>query len=255
MIAVELLSDSPRVRHGFFTREGGVSDGLYGSLNCGLGSNDDREAVMENRARVAIQLGARRGSLVTAYQAHTAEVAIVEKPWRPEDAPKVDGLVTKTPGVVLGALSADCAPVLFADPEAGVIGTAHAGWKGALTGVVEATVAAMCGLGAKRDRIRAAVGPAIAQASYEVGPEFRDRFIGSAPENESYFRPSSRADHHMFDLAGYVGDRLRRIGLTGVEIVEADTCADEGCFFSYRRSCLRGEPDYGRGISAIVLDA
>lgn len=254
MIAVDLLSDSPRVRHGFFTRDGGVSGDIYGSLNCGLGSGDDRDAVIENRRRVADRLGAPRDALLVAYQSHSDRVLVVDRPWAPEDAPGVDGLVTATPGIVLGALSADCAPVLFSEPEAGVVGTAHAGWKGALGGVIEATVAAMCGIGARRERIRAAVGPAIAQASYEVGPEFRDRFVDAAPENGRFFAASARAGHHMFDLAGYVAARLRRLGLAGVETVVADTCAEEGRFFSYRRSCLRGERDYGRGVSAIVLD-
>ncbi|MFN4087522.1 MAG: peptidoglycan editing factor PgeF [Alphaproteobacteria bacterium] len=254
MIAVELLCDSPRVRHGFFTRDGGVSDGLYGSLNCGLGSRDDREAVIENRRRVAERLGAPADGLVTAYQVHSDRVLVVDRPWAADAAPSVDALVTATPGVAVGALAADCAPVLFADAEAGVVAAAHAGWKGALTGIVEATVTAMCGIGARPERIRAAVGPAIGPASYEVGPEFRDRFLAAAADNDAFFRPAERPGHHMFDLPGFVAARLGRLGLAGVDVVVADTCAEDGRFFSYRRSCLRGEPDYGRGISAIVLD-
>ncbi|MET4702152.1 YfiH family protein [Constrictibacter sp. MBR-5] len=254
MIAVDLLSESPRVRHGFFTRQGGVSEGLYGSLNCGLGSADDRDAVVENRRRVAASLGAPRDSLTTAYQIHSDKVLVVDRPWEADSPPSADGLVTSTPGVVVGALAADCAPVLFAEPDAGVVAAAHAGWKGALGGIVEATVAAMCGLGARRDRIRAVVGPAIGPASYEVGPEFRARFVEADPSNARFFTTSAKPGHHMFDLPRYVGERLDRLALAGVDVVTADTCADENRFFSYRRSCLRGEPDYGRGVSAIVLD-
>jgi len=254
VISVDLLSGSPRVRHGFFTRDGGVSEGLYGSLNCGLGSDDDRDAVIENRRRVADRLGAPRDALTTAYQVHSDRVLVVDRPWAPGDAPSVDGLVTATPGVAVGALAADCAPVLFAEPDAGIVAAAHAGWKGALGGIVEATVAAMCGLGARRDRIRAVVGPAIGPASYEVGPEFRARFVATDPSNARFFGASAKPGHFMFDLPNYVGERLDRLGLAGVDVVTADTCADETRFFSYRRSCLRGEPDYGRGVSAIVLD-
>ncbi|MGE5540008.1 MAG: peptidoglycan editing factor PgeF [Gemmatimonas sp.] len=242
----------PGVRHGFFTREGGVSTGIYASLNVGGGSKDDRAHVAENRARAATALGVGRESLVTVYQVHSATAVTVAAPFE-GTPPQADGMATSEPGLALGILTADCAPILFADPHAKVIGAAHAGWRGALNGIAEATVSAMVTLGASRGAIRAAVGPCIGPASYEVGPEFPAPFLALDPINEGFFRPARRERHYLFDLPGYVGHRLRAIGLAAVEVVGLDTCADETRFFSYRRSVLRGEPDYGRGLSAIAL--
>jgi YfiH family protein len=241
------------VRHGFFTREGGVSGGFYASLNCGLGSGDDPAAVAENRRRAAAALGVAADGLVTAYQVHGIEVAVVDRPWNAAERPKVDALVSRTPGVALGVLAADCAPVLFADPEAGVIGACHAGWRGALAGIVEATVAAMEDIGARRPDIRAALGPCIAQPSYEVGPEFRDTFRAADPANDGFFVAGARTGRFMFDLPGYVLDRLARARLGSVASLALDTCAEEARLFSYRRSTLKGERDFGRGLSAIAL--
>ena len=248
-----LLGTCRGVGHGFFTREGGVSAGLYAHLNCGPGSDDDRAAVMENRARATAAIGA--ATLCTAYQIHSPDVVVVNAPWEPADAPKADGLVTRARGLAIGVLTADCVPVLFADAEAGVIGAAHAGWKGAVAGVLETTVTTMIGEGATLGRIRAAVGPAIQQASYEVGPEFRARFIDEDKGNDRFFRPSARADHFLFDLPGYVAMCLGMMGLDSgaVEVMDHDTRADAARFFSYRRATLEGEADYGRQLSAIVL--
>ncbi len=244
----------PGLRHGFFTREGGVSEGLYASLNCGFGSGDAAEHVAENRARALAAAGMPAGSLVTAYQVHSPDVAVVEKLWRRQDAPKVDAMVTDRPGLTLGILTADCGPVLFADAEARVIGAAHAGWRGAVTGVLEATVVAMEALGARRGRIAAVLGPCIAQRSYEVGPEFPAPFLAQSPENAAFFAPSAREGRHMFDLPGYVVHRLGALGLGQVGRLANDTCAEADRFFSYRRATLEGEKDYGRGLSAICLE-
>lgn len=240
--------------HGFFTREGGHSSGLFASLNCGMGSGDDRDRVMKNRALVASRLGVAPQSLLSAYQVHSAEAAVVTGPW-PEEGERlrVDGLVTRTPGVALGVLTADCGPVLFADPEARVIGAAHAGWKGALTGVTTRTLALMEEQGAARCRITAVIGPMISQAAYEVGPEFPARFIAADPANAGYFVPSSRPGHAMFDLPHYLEDRLRAEGVGTVVNLSLCTFSDERRFFSYRRATHRGEQDYGRLISAIAL--
>jgi hypothetical protein len=253
VIAADLLADLDTVRHGFFTRQGGVSEGIYASLNCGYGSGDSRDAVAENRDRVARQLGQKSATLVTGYQVHGTDIACVETPWAAGDQPHVDGLVTDRPGIVLGILTADCAPVLLADPQAGIIGAAHAGWKGAFGGVVEAALAAMEKLGAARGRIRAAIGPCIGADSYEVGPEFRDRFVATDPGNAAWFRPSPRAGHAMFDLPGYLEARIATLGLAGVTATRQDTASDGDRFFSYRRTCLSGGGDYGRMVSAITL--
>ncbi len=242
------------VRHGFFTREGGVSDGIYSSLNCGYGSNDDRAKVAANRAAAAAAIDARPEALVTAYQVHGIDVAVVTSPWTHGNAPKADAMATARPGIMLGVLTADCAPVLLADGEAGVIGACHAGWRGALAGVTEATVAAMERLGARRDRIIAAVGPCIGRASYEVGPEFPQPFLDQAAANQRFFAPAARAGHWMFDLAGYVAAGLAAAGLAAVGCSELDSCADADRLFSYRRATLRGEPDFGRGLSAIMIE-
>jgi YfiH family protein len=254
MIELEDLKHLRGIRHGFLTRHGGVSDGIYRSLNCGLGSKDDGSAVVENRERALKAAGLKPGSLATAYQVHSARVAVVDESWNRDRRPEVDGLVTRTPGASLGILTADCVPVLFADPEAGVIGAAHAGWKGAVTGVLQETVAAMVALGASADRIRAGVGPAIAQKSYEVGPEFPQRFIARDPLNGRFFATSARCRHFMFDLVGFVEQELRAIGLAAVAVAGNDTCAEAEDFFSYRRATLNQEPDYGRQISVIGLE-
>ena len=241
------------VRHAFFTRRGGVSEGLFAALNCGLGSGDDRARVAQNRARAASQIGVAPDRLVTCYQVHGTAVITIERPWRAEAAPRADAMVTTEPGIALGVLAADCAPVLFADAEAKIVGAAHGGWKGALAGVMEATVAAMIRLGARPERIRAGIGPCIAQPSYEVGAEFRDRFIAAAPDNAGFFAAAARDGHFRFDLPGYIAARLGRLGLAAVEQTDQDTAADESRFFSYRRACLNGERDYGRGLAAIAL--
>lgn len=253
MLTLDALAALPGIRHGFFTRAGGVSEGIYASLNCGYGAKDEPERVTENRARAMARAGLPVDSLVTAYQVHSARAVRVERPWAREAAPQVDGMVTDRPGVTLGILTADCAPVLFADGAAGVIGGAHAGWRGAQGGVLAATVKAMTGLGAAPERIRAAVGPCIAQESYEVGPEFPAPFLEDDPGNAAFFRPARRDGHFLFDLPGYVVARLRALGLGAVHLLARDTCAEADRFFSYRRATLRGEPDYGRGLSAICL--
>jgi polyphenol oxidase len=250
MLTAPNLSALSGIRHGFFTREGGVSQGLYASLNCGPGSGDDIKNVLANRELVAKALGA--DTLCTAYQIHSPQVEVVEKPWHWQAAPKADALVTTKPGIVLGVLTADCLPILLADEKNRVIGAAHAGWKGAFDGVIEATVQAMQRLGAQD--IVAAMGPCIGQASYEVGPEFQARFLEQDPANAGYFQPSARAGHFMFDLTGYVGKRLKQAGITRINLLAQDTCLQENAFFSYRRATLRGEPVYGRQVSAIVLE-
>jgi YfiH family protein len=239
------------VRHGFFTREGGVSEGIYASLNCGLGSGDDTDKVATNRGRVAHAVDLK--ALVTAYQIHSPTVVEVETPWTREHAPRADAMVTTRPGIALGILTADCAPVLFADRKSRVVGAAHAGWRGAITGVLDATVAAMAKHGARPESMVAAIGPCIAQASYEVGPEFPAAFLAEDPANAAFFKPSARAGHFMFDLSGYVARRLKKLGIASVTALTNDTCRDEDRFFSYRRACLRGEKDYGREISVIAL--
>ena len=238
------------ITHGFFTRRGGVSEGLYGSLNCGLGSADDRVRVVENRSRVTAKM-APADCLLTVYQVHSPDVATVEAPWVPEDAPKADAMVTNRAGVALGVLTADCAPVLLADPEARVIGAAHAGWRGAIGGVVAATVEAMVDLGAVAGGISAAVGPTIGPESYEVGDDVRDQFLAGHGDNVRYF--TSSGDRWLLDLPGYVVRQLEASGVTENTVLARDTLREEDTFFSYRRSCKQGESDYGRQVSAIVL--
>jgi YfiH family protein len=253
VIELPLLTDADGMTHGFFTREGGVSGGIYASLNCGFGSSDDRAAVTQNRTRVAARLGVDDPALRTVHQVHGRTVVQVDGAgWTPTAAPKADAMVTSRPGVALGILTADCAPVLFADPAAGVIGAAHAGWRGALDGVLEATVLAMVGLGANRSRIRAGVGPCIAQASYEVGTDFPAAFLAQDAGNARFFA-AGRDGRHQFDLAGYVAARLRAAGVGMVEVMRVDTYAEPDLCFSFRRATHRGEPDYGRQVSAIAL--
>jgi len=253
VITLGALNDLNGIRHAFFTREGGVSQGLYASLNCGLGSGDDPEAVTENRARAAAQMDVRPERLVTCYQIHSPACLVVEKPWGPDERPQADAMATKVPGLALGILTADCAPVLFADERARVVGAAHAGWKGAKGGVLEATLARMVELGARVERIVAVIGPCIAMRSYEVGPEFPTPFLTEDERTRDFFAPARREGHFLFDLAGYVGHRLAKAGVEMVQRSPNDTVAEETRFFSYRRACLRGEKDYGRGLSAIAL--
>ena len=247
-----LLSRAKGVRHAFFTRLGGVSEGVYSSLNVGMGSKDDPVHVQENRARAAAEMGADLRHLLTCYQIHSSIVVDAAWPW--DERPEADGVVTSRPGLVCSALAADCAPILLADPAARVVGAAHAGWKGALGGVVAAAVEAMVAEGAKRENIVAAVGPCIGQASYEVGADYEARFADEAPGSEKFFAPGKTADKRQFDLPGFVLHRLAEQGVTQAHWIGRDTCAEEEWFFSNRRGFLRGEPDYGRLLSAIVLE-
>lgn len=242
-----------RVRHGFFGREGGVSTGIYASLNCGLGSRDDLDSVRENRARALVALGVPGEPLLTPYQVHSPRALVVREPWPEGKPPECDALATKVPSLAIGVLAADCVPALFADETAGVIGAAHAGWKGAHGGVLEAAVEAMASLGAKPSRIVAVLGPSIGAASYEVGPEFPAPFLARDPGWSDLFRPAPRVGHFLFDLPGYCLRRLRALGLREVEASGHDTFAAPERFFSYRRACHAGEKDYGRNLSAIVL--
>jgi hypothetical protein len=242
----------PGIAHGFFTRAGGVSTGIYASLNCGLGSNDDGNAVAENRNRAARSLGASPGSVVTLHQVHSATAIVVEQAVSRERLPKADALVTRTPGLVVGALAADCAPVLFADPAAKVVAAAHAGWRGAVAGVLTATVEAMESLGAVRGRICSAVGPCIGQSAYEVGPEFEAVLLAQDPANARFFDRPAEGARARFDLPAYAAARLSKLGLAAVEVRAPCTFSSES-LFSYRRSRARGEPDYGRQLSAIVV--
>ncbi len=251
-ITVPCLSGVKGMAHGFFTRRGGVSEGLYASLNCGPGSSDNPESVAANRERAVTALGVGPCQLVSCHQVHSARAVRVDGPWR-GSPPKADGLASATPGLILGVLSADCAPVLFADGAARVVGAAHAGWRGARAGVLEATVEAMVGLGASPKRIRAGIGPCIGPDSYEVGPEFKSDFISDDPENAEYFVSPRRDGPVLFDLPGYVRGRLARLGLERVDALSLDTYAHEDRFFSYRRVIYRGGKAYGRGLSAIVL--
>lgn len=253
MITLGVLSDLPGIRHGFMTRAGGVSEGIYDSLNCGLGSDDEQARVLENRRRVLQMAGIPAKTLLTAYQVHSPDVLVVEEEWRDGPRPKVDALVTARKNIAIAASSADCVPILFADPEARVVGAAHAGWRGAVGGVLQATVKQMCALGARPERIRAGIGPCIGAASYEVGPEFPAPFLAQSPPNARFFRPAQRAGHHMFDLESYVAAELAAVNLAAIEVAHRDTCAEEETFFSYRRSVLRKEPDYGRHVSVIAL--
>lgn len=239
--------------HGFFTRQGGHSTGLFDSLNCGMGSGDDKQTVLKNRATVAERLGVAPDCLLSAWQIHSPDAVVVSGPWEGEERPRVDALVTATPGVALGVLTADCGPVLFADPKAWVVGAAHAGWKGALTGVTTRTLEVMEGQGADRRNITAVIGPMISKAAYEVGPEFPARFTEQDEANARYFTPSARAGHFMFDLPAYLSDRLTAEGVGTVVNLSLCTCSDEQRFFSYRRATHRNEKDYGRLISAIAL--
>ncbi len=245
--------DHPSVAHGFFTRRGGVSDGLYASLNGGTGSRDARSSVVENRRRIAAALGVAPDHLAMPWLVHSPDAVAIEAPFTEGARPKCDGLATRARGLALGVTGADCGVVLFASGADGVVGACHAGWKGAFTGVLEATVARMVELGARRETITAVLGPTIAQASYEVGPEFRERFLAEDTAHGEFFVPSGRPDHHLFDLPGFIGARLRATGIGRFDDLGLDTYADEARFFSYRRATHRGEADYGRLVAAIAL--
>ncbi|MEJ0013550.1 MAG: peptidoglycan editing factor PgeF [Bauldia sp.] len=244
----------PGVRHGFFTRAGGVSSGIYASLNCGVGSSDDRALVLENRARVTAAIGAPAEKLATPYQVHGTIAVTVTEVWAPGEGPRADAVVTNVPGIVLGVGSADCGPILLADGEAGVIGAAHSGWRGALAGVAESVVAAMERLGADRKRIAAVLGPTISQPNYEVGAEVRDQFVSVDADYARFFAPSAREAHFQFDLPGVI---VARLSAAGVKASSVGLCtyADETRFFSFRRTTHRGEADYGRQLSVVMLAA
>src|SRR5579862_7832742 len=234
MIRTALL-DLPQINHGFFTREGGVSAGVFASLNCSASSGDDPDKVAENRRRVAAQLGVGAERLTLCHQVHSPDVVVVEKPWPTAERPKADALVTKAKGLAIGILTADCAPILFADAEAGIVAAAHAGWRGAVGGVLEATIAAMRREGAALERIKAAIGPCIGANSYEVGPEFPAPFLAQDPAHARFFRPAVRERHFLFDLGGYVQARLAAAGVTAIEATGGDTAAEAARFFSWRR--------------------
>ena len=253
MLQAPSLSRLARIRHAFFTRGGGVSDGVYASLNGGIGSNDAPDKVAENRARMAATLGVTPDRFLTPYQIHSPDVVVADGSWTQETRPRADAVVTREPRLAIGVSTADCGPLLFADAEAGVVGAAHAGWRGAFTGVIEATLAAMEKLGASRERVVVALGPTIRQPNYEVGPEFLERFRAADMDNERFFAPSPREGHAMFDLTGYIADRVNRAGVAQFEDLGHCTYADPAQFYSYRRMTQRGEPDYGRHINAIAL--
>ena len=253
MFASSLLSAIPGLRHAFFSRDGGVSDGIYAGLNGGLGSNDDPAHVAENRRRMAEQMGVTPTRLIGVHQIHSPDALVATGPWPGAARPKADAIVTQTEGLAVSVTTADCGPILFVDPKARVIGAAHAGWKGALTGVLEATIDAMEKLGADRNGMVAAIGPLIRQPSYEVGSEFVERFINADAGNALFFLPGERNGHSMFDLAGFIRMRLENAGILMIDDLGIDTYSDER-FFSYRRSVHRKEPDYGRHVHAIALE-
>lgn len=246
------LLDKAGVRHGFFTREGGVSEGIYAGLNAGVGSKDDPAAVAENRRRVAEWMGGTHDDLCGCYQIHSAVARVADRGWK-GDRPEGDAVVSAVRGPIASVLTADCAPVLFADAEAGVVGAAHAGWKGALGGIIHSTVAAMEALGARPERMVAVVGPCIAQASYEVGADYQARFAHHDPGSERFFAPGAAEDKRLFDLPGFVLWRLEQSGVADAAWTGDDTRADAARFYSNRRAFLAGEPDFGRLISTIAL--
>lgn len=247
------LAACATVRHGFFTRQGGVSPGIYASLNGGLGSRDAAANVTENRARMAAALGVASERFLTCYQIHSPQVVVAETPWTRETAPRADAVVTCVPALAVGVTTADCGPLLFADAKGGVVGAAHAGWKGALGGVIEATLSAMERLGARRGRIVAALGPMIRQPNYEVGADLVERFCAADAANAAFFAAAPREGHSLFDLPGYIARRLAASGIAAVEDLGICTYADAERFYSYRRATHRGEPDYGRHVNAVAL--
>lgn len=241
------------IRHAFFTREGGVSTGLYAGLNGGLGSADDAAAVAENRRRMARWMGVEPEAFLSLYQIHSPDVVRVTTPWALDARPKADAMVTARPGIALAIGTADCGPILFADPSAQVVGAAHAGWKGARGGVLEATIDAMEQLGARRSGIHVVLGPMLSAANYEVGPEFQEAFLADDVAHARFFKPGSRANHPHFDLPGYIAHRLHRAGIQSIEDCARCTYAEEALFYSYRRKTHRGEADYGRLMASIRL--
>jgi polyphenol oxidase len=254
MLGSPLLSAIPGLRHAFFTRDGGVSGGIYGSLNGGLGSDDDPAHVAENRRRMAEAMDVSPERFLSVWQIHSPDAVAVGGPWDGAARPRADAMVTRTEGLAIGVTAADCGPILLVDPNARVIGAAHAGWKGALTGIVESAVAAMEKLGAERSGIVAAIGPLIRQHSYEVGSEFVERFMEADAEHALFFIPAARENHAMFDLAGFIRMRLENAGVLMIDDIGVDTYSDQR-FYSYRRSVHRKEPDYGRHVHAIALEA
>ena len=253
MLQASSLAALGGIRHGFFTRDGGVSTGVYATLNGGVGSNDTPDNVGENRARMAAVLDVAPERLLTAYQIHSPNVVVAERPWTHETRPRADAIVTRTPALAIGISTADCGPLLFADAQAHVVGAAHAGWRGALTGVIEATLAAMEKLGANRGRIAVALGPTIRQPNYEVGPEFVATFKQDDTGNARFFAASPRAGHALFDLPGYIAARLARVDVTRFEDLGFCNYAEPARFFSYRRATHLVEADYGRHVNAIAL--
>ncbi len=247
------LNSLSGIQHAFFTRKGGTSKGLYESLNIGLGSDDNRQDVLKNRAICAAHFNLPLENLATPYQIHSDKVAIIHEIWNEEERPKADGLVTNKPNIVLGIATADCGPVLFADYKAGVIGAAHAGWRGATSGVLDNMLDAMETLGAKRENIHVSLGPTIAQKSYEVGPDFIKTLLDLEKTNDIYLIPSSRQGHALFDLPAYINGRLKELGTGKISILKHDTYEHEDLFYSFRRTTHRAEKDYGRLLSAIVL--
>ena len=246
--------EAQNTNHGFFTRIGGASTGIYEGLNVGLDSDDTRETVLENRSRVAQSMGVSDDNLMMVYQIHSSDVVLADKPWAMENRPKLDAMVSSTPGLAIGVMTADCGPVLFQDAENGIVGAAHAGWKGATGGILENTISAMETIGAERNNIVAVLGPTISQKHYEVGPEFVENLLRLNTDNDAYFVPSQKTDHAMFDLPRYIIDRLQS------EDVKASwtgncTYEDEAQFFSYRRKTHRNEADYGRQISVIKINS
>ncbi|MFM7084123.1 MAG: peptidoglycan editing factor PgeF [Hyphomicrobium sp.] len=249
-----ILEDVPGIRHGFFTRVGGVSRGIYASLNCGLGSRDQISNVLENRARIARHLGSKTSKILTVYQVHSSSAYIADPNNLPSEVfPKADAIISKTPGLVIGVLTADCAPILFADSEAKVIAAAHAGWRGAVEGIIESTIEHMEKCGAVRSRICAAIGPTINQTAYEVGPEFKANLLSADEDNLSYFNEPRSGEKAHFDLPAYISNRLKKTGIQCWDSTSICTYDNESLFFSFRRATHRREADYGRQISAIVV--
>lgn len=253
MLTSNLLNQAANIRHGFFTRQGGHSTGLFDSLNCGFGSGDDLDTVRRNRDICADALAVTANNLLSVSQQHTPDVITVTESWPADKSPVADAMVTRTPGIALAVLAADCAPVLFIDAKNGVVGAAHAGWKGALAGVVDQTVKALLALGAEQSSLMAAVGPCIGIESYEVGADFRTRFVDDDAANTKHFKPGNGKEKFQFDLQAYVTTRVKALGVSHVDCINTDTCADDIRFFSYRRSCLQGESVYGRQLSGIAL--
>ncbi|MDO8876178.1 MAG: peptidoglycan editing factor PgeF [Pseudolabrys sp.] len=253
MIQSASLALLPDIRHAFFTRTGGVSQGVYASLNGGVGSQDSPEQVAENRVRMALALGVAPERFLTPYQIHSPDVVVADSPWTTHTRPRADAIVTREPGLAVGVSTADCGPLLFADDKARVVGAAHAGWRGAFTGVIDATLAAMEKLGADRSNITVALGPTIRQANYEVGPEFVERFLAADADNARFFSDAARAGHAMFDLTGYIAARVQQAGIVKFDDLGLCTYAEPELFYSFRRSTHLNEPDYGRHINAIAL--